>query len=148
MAQPAAKKKPIPLRPSGSKKSSLKATIKDQSGAGKTRIGELLCKEGHITSRQLQEALNHQKKHQGRLGSILLKLGYIEEETIVNVLSRLHNFPAAIISKSTPETEALEILPYEMAKILVLFLMRFLFPRLLGHTSGQNTNVVLHSDLL
>jgi len=121
MAQTAPKKQPIPLRPSRSKKSSLKATIKDQSGAGKTRIGELLCKEGHISSSQLQEALNHQKKHKGRLGSVLLRLGYIEEETIVNVLSRLHNFPAVIISKISPEPEALEILPYDVAKKYMAF---------------------------
>ena len=99
-----------------SKKSSLKATIKDQSGAGKTRIGELLCKEGYITGSQLQGALAHQKKHKGRLGSILLRLGYIEEETIVNVLSRIHNYQAAIISKMSPDPEALKILTYDEAK--------------------------------
>ncbi len=43
-------------------KSSLTATIKDQSGAGKTRIGEILSKEGQITSLQLDEALKIQKK--------------------------------------------------------------------------------------
>ncbi len=95
-------------------KSSLKATIKDQSGAGKTRIGEILCKEGYITSSQLQEALNSQKKNKGRLGTILLKLGYIEEETIVNVLSRIHNYPAA--SNINPSPEVLKILTYDIAK--------------------------------
>ncbi len=95
-------------------KSSLKATIKDQSGAGKTRIGEILCKEGYITSSQLQEALNSQKKNKGRLGTILLKLGYIEEETIVNVLSRIHNYPAA--SNMNPSPEVLKILTYDIAK--------------------------------
>lgn len=108
--------KSVPFR-----KSSLKATIKDQSGAGKVRIGQILCKEGHITSSQLRDALNYQKRHEGRLGSILLRLGYIEEQTIVNVLSRIHNYPAAIISESTPEPRALEILPYEVAKRYMAF---------------------------
>ncbi len=121
MAQPVSKKRPIPLRPASSKKSSLKATIKDQSGAGKTRIGELLCKEGYITSSQLQEALTHQKKHKGRLGSILLRFGYIEEETIVNVLSRIHNYQAAIISNMSPDPEALKILTYDEAKKYMAF---------------------------
>ena len=121
MAQPVPKNRPIPLRPASSKKSSLKATIKDQSGAGKTRIGELLCKEGYITGSQLQEALAHQKKHKGRLGSILLRLGYIEEETIVNVLSRIHNYQAAIISKMSPDPEALKILTYDEAKKYMAF---------------------------
>ena len=121
MAKPAKKRHPIPLKPLSSKKSSLKATIKDQSGAGKTRIGELLCKEGHITSSQLQEALSYQKKHKGRLGSILIKLGYIEEETIVNVLSRLHNYPGVLISKISPDPEALKILCYDVARKYMAF---------------------------
>jgi len=115
-ARKTSKKSPIPLRPSLSKKSSLKATIKDQSGASKTKIGTLLCKEGHITSSQLQEAINYQKKNPGQLSNILLKLGFIEEDTILNVLSRFYNYPAIKISKITPEPEALDILPYDIAK--------------------------------
>lgn len=122
MAKPEPKKKPAHLKPVPSKQqSSLKATIKDQSGAGKTKIGELLCKEGHITSTQLEDALNYQKKNQGRLGSILLRLGYIEEETIVNVLSRIHNYPAVIISKTKPDPKALKLLSYEVAKKYMAF---------------------------
>ena len=121
MVNPAEKKRPIPFKPASQRKSSLKATIKDQSGAGKTRIGELLCKEGHITSGQLQDALNYQKKHSGRLGSILLKLGYIEEETIVNVLSRLYNYPGVLISQISPDAEALKIIPYDVAKKYMAF---------------------------
>lgn len=104
------------LRTVPRRNSSLKATIKDQSGAGKTRIGEILCKEGHITSSQLQEALNYQKKYKGRLGSILLQLGYIEEGTIVSVLSRIHNYPALQISERSPDPEVIDLLPYELMK--------------------------------
>jgi type IV pilus assembly protein PilB len=105
-------------------KSSLTATVKDQSGAGKTRIGDILCKEGHITSGQLDEALAYQKKNQGMLGTILLKLGYIEEETIVNVLSRIHNYPPVTISKMTPEPEAIRLLPYNTIKAFMAFPLR------------------------
>jgi len=121
MADAAKRNHPVTLRSLTSRKSSLKATIKDQSGAGKTRIGELLCKEGYITSGQLQMALTHQKTHQGRLGSILIKLGYIEEETIANVLSRLNNYPAVILSKISPDPEVLKILPYDIAKKYMAF---------------------------
>ena len=109
------------LRPVTPKNSSLKATVKDQSGAGKTRIGEILCKEGHITSSQLQEAINYQKKNKGRLGSILLRLGYIEEETITNILSRIHNYPAFIISDNNIDPEVVKRLPYETAKEFMAF---------------------------
>jgi len=108
-----------------SQKTSLKATIRDQSGAGKARIGELLSKEGYITSAQLNHALNYQKTNPLRLGSILIKLGYIDEETIVNVLSRIYNYPAVVISKSSPEPEALKIISYEVAKKYMVFPLKF-----------------------
>jgi type IV pilus assembly protein PilB len=107
-----------------SRKSSLKSTIMDQSGVGKAKIGEILCKEGYINGTQLEDALNYQKKNKGRLGNILIKLGYIEDDTIVNVLSRIHNYPAVLLSKITPDPEALKLVPYEMAKKYLAFPIR------------------------
>jgi len=121
MAEPALKKHPQAPRPLSSKEARLAATVKDQSGAGKTRIGDLLCKEGYITSSQLKEALKYQQTHYGRLGSILLKLGYIEDDTILSVLSRLLNFQGVSISDIAPDPEALKILPYEVAKKYMAF---------------------------
>ncbi|MBW1780397.1 MAG: type IV-A pilus assembly ATPase PilB [Deltaproteobacteria bacterium] len=121
MNNPDLKVAPRDVRRDGSSRSSFKSTIKDQSNAGKQRIGEILCKEGYISRTQLQDALNYQKKNKGRLGSILTRLGYIEEETIVSVLSRLHNFPSVSISKITPDQRLLELMPYEMAKKYMAF---------------------------
>ncbi len=121
MNKPELKIPPKHLHRDGSSRSSFKSTIKDQSKAGKHRIGEILCKEGYISRTQLQDALNYQKKNKGRLGSILTRLGYIEEETIVSVLSRLHNFPAVSISKITPDPRILKLMPYEMAKKYMAF---------------------------
>jgi type IV pilus assembly protein PilB len=108
-------------KPLGARPSSLKATIRDQSGAGKTRIGEILSKEGYITRNQLDEALQYQKKHHGRLGSILIRLGYIDDETIGNVLGRLHNFTVVSLTGLPVEKQALEVLPYEIAKKYMAF---------------------------
>ena len=114
-------KNPVSSQETSKMRTSLKATIRDQSGAGKTRIGELLSKEGYITSAQLKNALNYQKTNSLRLGSILIKLGYIDEESIVNVLSRIYNYPAVIISKNPPAPEALKILSYETASKYMAF---------------------------
>lgn len=118
--------RPAPTRrPVGTaRNSSLSGTVKDQSGAGKVRIGELLRKEGYITAHQLDHALKIQKKNDLRLGRILVKLGHIDEETILNVLSRLHGFPAVTISRETPQPEALKIMPYEIAKKHMAFPLR------------------------
>jgi len=103
------------------KSTSLKATVRDQSGAGKTKIGEILSKEGQITSTQLKHALDFQKTHSGMLSTILLRLGYVDDKTIVNVLSRRYNYPAARLSRIKPDQKLFETLPYETAKKFLAF---------------------------
>lgn len=103
------------------KTSSLKSTIKDQSGAGKTKIGEILSKEGQITSMQLDEALAIQKKTNERLSGILLSRGYIDPDTIVNVLGRLYNYQVIKRSDIKPDPKLLKLFPYEMAKSAMAF---------------------------
>lgn len=103
------------------KSSSLKATIKDQSGAGKTRIGEILSKEGQITSLQLDEALRIHRKTNERLSSILLSKGFIDPDTILNILSRIYNYNVIRFADIKPDAELLKILPYEMAKPRMVF---------------------------
>ncbi len=105
----------------GKSGSSLKATIKDQSGAGKTKIGEILSKEGQITSMQLTEALNVHKKTNERLSSILLNKGYIDPDTIINVLGRLYNYTVIHFSEIKPKPEILKLLPFEMVKKYMVF---------------------------
>ncbi len=46
------------------------------------RLGEMLVETGIITSEQLQEALEEQKKSGGRLGQTLMALGYITEDVM------------------------------------------------------------------
>lgn len=46
------------------------------------RLGEMLVETGIITSEQLQEALEEQKKSGGRLGQNLMALGYITEDVM------------------------------------------------------------------
>ncbi|MFH2060451.1 MAG: type IV-A pilus assembly ATPase PilB [Pseudomonadota bacterium] len=103
------------------KTSSLKSTIKDQTGAGKIKIGEILSKEGQITSLQLDEALGIQKKTNECLSSILLNKGYIDPDTIINVLGRLYNYNVIRFSEIKPNPKLYQIFPYEMAKPAMAF---------------------------
>ena len=92
MATPAVKERPAPPKPGASKSTSLKATIMDQSGAGKKRIGELLSKEGHITANQLvlgifpdeKIALTFQTKTPGtrvKLRSVTMDFNYYQDQS-------------------------------------------------------------------
>ena len=104
--------------------SSFKKTVKDQSGAGKLKIGELLSKAGYITPSQLETAKKEMSKTGGRLGSILRKLDYIEDNTIFNFLSRQHNYSAVVIKNEPPSKDAVKLMPYEVAKEYMAFPLR------------------------
>jgi len=59
-----------------------------------TQIGELLVKENLITTEQLDIALKQQRQNGGRLGSILINLGYVEDDDITSLLSRKYGVPS------------------------------------------------------
>ena len=101
-----------------------RTTVKDQSGASKLKIGELLSKAGYITATQFELAKAEQKKSGRRLSHIMLDDGYIEQDTVVNFLSRMHNYPAVTISKEPPSSDAIELIPYETAKRFLAFPLR------------------------
>lgn len=96
------------------KKSSFKKTVRDEVKS--ERLGDLLRKDGQITKFQLDEALASQKKSGGRLGQVLVSLGFIDEETIINFLARQLNFPIADMSEKQVKEEAVKLVPYELAK--------------------------------
>ena len=103
------------------RRSSMKQTVKDQSGAGKIKIGELLSKAGYITPSQLETAKKILQKKGGRLSSILRQLEYIDENTVLTFLSRQHNYPAVIIKNEPPSKDVLNLLSYEQAKEFMAF---------------------------
>ncbi len=99
------------------RKSSLSGTIRD--GATEEyqfKIGEILKKEGQITSRQHDDAVAHVKKNGGFVGSFLLKNGDIDENTIPNVLSRKYNYAIINIAERDIEQKVINLLPFEIAK--------------------------------
>jgi len=98
------------------RKTSMRKTVKDQSGAGKLKIGELLSKAGYITPGQLDAAGKILKKNGGRLGAILRQLEYIDDDTVFTFLSRQHNYPAVVIKNEPPAKDAIKLLSYEQAK--------------------------------
>ena len=103
------------------KKSGMSTMFQDPPGAGRTRIGEILSKEGQITSLQLEEALGVQRRTGERFSSILLAKGYIDPDTIVNVLGRMYNFTVIRFSEMTPDAGAQKILPYDLARRYLVF---------------------------
>lgn len=124
----------------------LKRTIKDQSEAGKLKIGELLSKSGYITANQFEDAKIVQRKTGKRLSKILYENGAIEQNTIANFLSRMHNYTLVVIKREPPSKEALELLPYETAKQFMAFPLQIVGDTL-QVTMVEPTNVLESEQL-
>ena len=57
------------------------------------RIGEILLRQKVITQKQLQQALDLQKKEGGLLGEILIKLELVSEKEIAQAIISQYGFP-------------------------------------------------------
>src|SRR4030066_552331 len=58
------------------------------SNKDKKRIGEILKEAGLIDEFQLATALGRQKEWGGRLASILINMGFVDEESVASVLEK------------------------------------------------------------
>src|SRR5262249_21099440 len=79
------------------------------------RLGELLLREKRITPAQLQEALGHQRANGGRLGSSLVKLGFLGDHDISQILSRQYGVPAIAADHFEVDPAVIRLIPSETA---------------------------------
>jgi type IV pilus assembly protein PilB len=79
------------------------------------KLGELLLQEERITSEQLQAALEEQRLNGGRLGSNLIKLGFVRDEDIISLLSRQYGVPAINLNQFDPDPEVVRLISAETA---------------------------------
>src|SRR5437870_2604829 len=79
------------------------------------RLGEILIKESLITSEQLKQALEYQKQHGGRLGSCLMKMGFITDDEITAVLSRQYGVPSINLKYYEVDAAVVKLIPQDTA---------------------------------
>ncbi|HOV33920.1 MAG TPA: hypothetical protein PLX23_11230 [Candidatus Hydrogenedens sp.] len=85
----------------------------------KVRIGDILVKAGVITEEQLQKALIYQKQsgYKEHLGSILVRLGYIDDVALSHVFARQSGYPfIGNLQRETVHTGVLRIIPERLAR--------------------------------
>jgi type IV pilus assembly protein PilB len=80
------------------------------------RLGDLLVKEKIITPEQLEQATKAQKEQNSRLGSALVKLGFLTDEDVTNFLSRQYGVPAINLSYFEIDPAVVKLIPFETAK--------------------------------
>jgi len=80
------------------------------------RLGDLLVREKVITAEQLDQALKSQRDTGGRLGSVLVKLGFLSDEDVTNFLSKQYGVPAINLSYFEIDPQVVKLISYEDAK--------------------------------
>ncbi len=85
------------------------------------RLGDLFVREGLITEEQLQEGLREAKTSRTRLGYALVKLGFVAEKELTQMLAKQYRVPAVDLDKVEVGEKILRLITPEVAvKHLVL----------------------------
>jgi len=82
----------------------------------RNKLGRMLVAEKFITEEQVEKALALQQKEGGRLGSILVKFGYIEEQTLLDFLSKQYGVKAIDLNKIEIDTSVIKLIPTEVVQ--------------------------------
>ena len=80
------------------------------------RLGELLLRHKLINENQLAKAMEEQKVQGGRLGSNLIKLGFIKENELSTFLSRQYGVPSINLSEFEVDPSVIRLVPSEVAQ--------------------------------
>ncbi len=80
------------------------------------KLGELLTRAGKINQTQLNEALTMQKEQGGRLGTNLVKLGYLTEKELVDSLAQHFKVPSVDLSGMEIDEAVIKIIPADIAR--------------------------------
>ncbi|HSF46768.1 MAG TPA: secretion system protein E, partial [Burkholderiales bacterium] len=82
----------------------------------KPRLGELLLQRGLITQDQLRIALTEQKEHQLPIGRQLVRLGFVTEAVIRDIMARTIGHDSIDLAHVVVDPEALKMVPEEFAR--------------------------------
>ena len=81
-----------------------------------SRLGDRLVAEKLISPDQLQRALAEQKGSADKLGTILVRLNFITEDSLVSFLSKQYAMPAITVAQVDPDPDVLKLVPEQIAK--------------------------------
>ena len=80
-----------------------------------SRIGDLLLRTGVINSDQLAQGQEEVRNHGGFLGTHLVKLGIIEQEDLLSILSEQYSVPIIELENLKFEEDLLKLIPQNLS---------------------------------
>lgn len=93
------------------------------------KLGELLVGAGLITPAQLQEALRYQKAAGGRMGSNLVAMGIISEDSLMDFLAQQTGVPRMDVKHMDIPSQVLERIPRRLAEQMTILPVAFKEPK-------------------
>ncbi len=81
----------------------------------KKRIGELLVDDGLVTGLDLAKALLHQRECGGKIIDILVALGAIDPDAVVDFLGRQPGIPSLMLCNYDVKRDVVSLVPKELA---------------------------------
>jgi len=85
----------------------------------KKMLGEMLVTGGLIKEEQLKKALEEQKKRGGKVGEILVDLGFVSEHNLATFLARQLQIPYIEIEKQLVDPETVKQIPGSLARRII-----------------------------
>ena len=85
------------------------------------KLGQILLNNNIISEDQLIKAIEEQKKEGGRIGSNLIKLGFITEDALVEFLSKQYGVPAVTLVDEDIDLSIIKFVPYDVANKYQIF---------------------------
>lgn len=81
----------------------------------KIRLGDMLLKAGVIHEFQLNSALSFQRQLGGRLGASLIRLGYLDEDTLLNFLAEQMDLSRIDLDSASIADDIIKLVPVDKA---------------------------------
>jgi type IV pilus assembly protein PilB len=80
------------------------------------RLGDLLVADGLLTAEQLKKALAEQKGSPEKLGSVLIRLNFVNEDQLIGFLSRQYGVPSITLGQLDIDPDVLKLVPAPIAR--------------------------------
>jgi type IV pilus assembly protein PilB len=80
------------------------------------RLGDLLVADGLLSADQLKKALAEQKGSPEKLGSILVRLNFVNEDQLIGFLSRQYGVPSITLAQLDIDPDVLKLVPSPIAR--------------------------------
>jgi type IV pilus assembly protein PilB len=113
----------------------------------RARLGDLLVRDGLITTSQLHEALTEKSRHGHRLGETLMEKGWVTSREVAKALAEQHQLDFIDLTATEVDHQAAALLPERLARRSKVLPVRILENNVMLVAVADPTDVLASDDL-